>query len=328
MYEHQTYEAILKHMLDRVPNNVDKREGSVIYDAIAPAAAELAQMYVELDINYNLSFADTATGADLTRKSAEFGVNREPATKAKRKGQFYNAANALFDIPIGSRFTIENLNYVAINKISTGVYTLECEAAGVVGNQKFGALLPIAYINGLARAELTDVLIPGEDEETDEALRARYYEEVNRPAFGGNVADYKQRINAMPGVGGTKVFPVWAGGGTVKCTIIAADWNEPSTQLVSDVQTAVDPTVNSGQGLGTAPIGHQVTITGVQGVTINVETTITLTPGTTAWTGAAVHRGRNRGVPVWATEGLGEPEPDHRARGAHRRSDPDGARSR
>lgn len=280
MYESQTYAVILQRMLDRVPNDIDKREGSVIYDALAPAAAELAQMYIELDVNYNLSFADTASGEELSRRTAEFGVNRQPATKAIRQGEFYGSGNVLMNIPIGSRFSIESVNYVAVEQISTGVYRLECETAGVVGNQHFGALLPIQVINGLVRAEITDVIVPGEDEETDDALRQRYYEAVNEPPFGGNVADYKQKINSIDGVGAVKVFPVWQGGGTVKCTIIASDWSVPSQQLVDDVQEQIDPTPQ-GKGLGQAPIGHTVTIAGVEALTIDVETTVTLEDGVT-----------------------------------------------
>lgn len=41
MYENITYEVILNRMLDRVPDYMDKREGSVIYDAMAPAAVEM-----------------------------------------------------------------------------------------------------------------------------------------------------------------------------------------------------------------------------------------------------------------------------------------------
>ena len=41
-YEEMTYERIVSRCLARVPGTVDKREGSIIYDAIAPAAAELA----------------------------------------------------------------------------------------------------------------------------------------------------------------------------------------------------------------------------------------------------------------------------------------------
>ncbi|MNZ70675.1 Baseplate J-like protein [compost metagenome] len=209
-------------------------------------------------------------------------MNRELATKARREGHFYGANQTLIDIPLGSRFSIENVSYAAISRISSGVYVLECEAAGNAGNQPFGVLLPIQYIAGLARAELGAVIVPGEEEEADDALRVRYYETVNRPSFGGNIADYKQKINAMDGIGGVKVFPAWQGGGTVKCTIITSDWSEPSPLLVSEVQTAVDPTVNSGQGLGTAPIGHQVTIAGVLGVPVHVATTVTLADGVTA----------------------------------------------
>lgn len=79
MYEDQTYEALLERMLDRVPEGLDKREGSIIYDALAPAAAELAQMYVELEVNNNLFFPDTAEGEYLERSIAWTGITRQPA---------------------------------------------------------------------------------------------------------------------------------------------------------------------------------------------------------------------------------------------------------
>lgn len=51
MYEEVTYEEILERMLERVPDDMDKREGSLIYDALAPAAIELQIMYIELDLS-------------------------------------------------------------------------------------------------------------------------------------------------------------------------------------------------------------------------------------------------------------------------------------
>ena len=59
-YEDITYDVILQRMLDRVPDNMDKREGSIIYDALAPAAVELQLMYIELDTILTETFADTA----------------------------------------------------------------------------------------------------------------------------------------------------------------------------------------------------------------------------------------------------------------------------
>ena len=238
-------------------------------------------MYKDLDINSNLSFADTASEEFLERRTAEYGVTREPATKAKRKGLFFGNGNAPLDVPVGSRFSIANLNYVTVERIVAGQFVMECETVGASGNQQFGALLPIDYVSGLVRAEITDVLVPGEDVETDGSLRQRYFAALSEQPFGGNIADYRWKIGGIPGVGGVKVFPAWQGGGTVKCTIIAADYNPPSTTLVDEVQTAIDPVLNSGEGIGLAPIGHSVTIAGVSNVTINVETTVTLEAGVT-----------------------------------------------
>jgi uncharacterized phage protein gp47/JayE len=281
VYEHMTYDYILNRMLSVIDDKVDKREGSLIWTACSAVAAEMAQMYADLDINWNLSFADTATGDALTRRAAEYGVNREGPKIAKRKGVFYGQNNVPFDVPVGSRFSLDALNFITRERIGPGEFIMECEQAGTIGNQVSGQMLPIDYIDGLVRAELTDVLVPGEGEETDEQLRERYFEAMNEPAFGGNIADYKQTINAIDGVGATKVFPTWQGGGTVKCVIIASDWNAPSSTLVDEVQSTVDPTVNQGKGLGTAPIGHIVTIAGVQEVAINIEATLTLADGTT-----------------------------------------------
>ena len=279
MYEALTYDFILSRMLGRIPNTVDKREGSIIYDALAPAAAELAQMYIELDINLSLSFADTATGEYLTRRAAEFGVLRYPATRVRRRGLFYANNDVPLNVPVGSRYSIEDVTYTVLSSLGTGQFVLEAQTPGAIGNQYYGPLLPIDYVNDLARAELAEVLVPGDDEESDEALRQRFTEVVTEPAFGGNVADYKQTIGAIDGVGAVKVFPVWQGGGTVKATIIASNWSVPAPALVDSVQTVIDPTVNSGQGIGTAPIGHRVTIAGVQQVTVNVVTRLTLADG-------------------------------------------------
>ncbi|AZK48505.1 baseplate J/gp47 family protein [Paenibacillus lentus] len=278
MYEHQTYEHILQRMLDKVSNQVDKRQGSIIYDALAPAAAELAQMYMELDINNNLAYADTATAEYLERRTAEFGIHREPATKARRKALFYGSNNVPIDVPVGSRFSINDLDYVAVSRVGTGEWIVECETPGVLGNQEFGTMLPIDYVAGLVRAELVEVLVPGEDAESDDALRKRYMDAINEQPFGGNIADYKKKINEISGVGGVKVFPVWNGGGTVKATILAADSSEPSQTLIDEVQTMIDPEQNQGQGLGLAPIGHEVTITGAQGRVIDVAASLTLAP--------------------------------------------------
>lgn len=279
MYEDVTYELILDRMLDRVlaqNPNIDTREGSIIYNALAPAAVELQNMYIQLDTILNESFADTQTRDYLIKRCAERGVNVEPATHAIRQGEFVPST---LEIEIGARFSLNLLNYVVTEKISNGVYKLQCETAGYDGNVESGALIPIEYIEGLETATLTDVLVPGEDEEDTEHLRQRYYDSLNSQAFGGNITDYKEKTNSLDGVGGVKVYPVWNGGGTVKLVIINSDFEKPSEVLVSSVQTIIDPTQNQGNGVGIAPIGHIVTVLGCNETVVNVATRITFQEG-------------------------------------------------
>ena len=164
-------------------------------------------------------------------------------------------------------------------KISAGHYKLEAETLGTVGNKYTGLLLPIQTVNGLETAQIAAVLIPAEDGDTTDTLREKYYASIDGEAFGGNVADYKDKTNAITGVGGVKVYPVWNGGGTVKLTIIASDFTAPSAELISKVQTAIDPEQNHGEGLGLAPIGHTVTVTGAKYADLTVAANITFAAG-------------------------------------------------
>lgn len=278
MYEGQTYQVILDRMLARVPNNYDKREGSIIYNALAPAAAEMAQMYIELGINVDLSFADTATGEYLSRRTSEFGVFRILATKAIWKGEFFDNNNNPFDIPLNSRFSIQGLNYIAISKISTGVYQMECETAGRVGNELSGNLIPLENIQGLARAILSEIIIHGEDDETDEHLRARFKQTVSNPARDGNVAQYMEWASTFPGVGAYKVFPLWNGGNTVKVAITNTNFQVAEQGLVDAFQNYLDPN-SEGLGNGVAPIGAIVTVSGGVEKPIDINGNVVLAEG-------------------------------------------------
>lgn len=271
MYEHITFDVILDRMMERIPSDIDKREGSIIYDALAPAAVELAQMYIELDVILNETFADMASREYLIRRASERGLTPYPANHAFLRGVFN------MDVPIGTRFSLEDLNYVVTEKIEGETeheYKLQCETVGVIGNKYFGRITPIEYVAGLTSAELTELLIPGEDEEETEHFRQRYFDSLNAKAYGGNIADYKEKVNAIQGVGGVKVYPVWNGGGTVKLVIINLEFRIPTAELIDFVQTTVDPITNSGEGVGVAPIGHTVTVVGVQEQAVNVELAI------------------------------------------------------
>ncbi len=267
-----SFEEILERMLEKVPNDMDKREGSIIYDALAPAAIELNNMYIALNGFMIETFGDTASREFLIRRASERGIIPEPATKAIWKGVFN------IKVPIGSRFNLGELNYAVKELIELNSYKLECEQYGTVGNEKFGQLIPIDFIDGLESAELVELLIPGEDEEDTEVFRKRYFNSFNSKAYGGNRDDYLKKTNKIQGVGATKVTPVWAGGGTVKLTILDSEFNKASSTLIETVQEIIDPT-KDGTGVGIAPIGHVVTIDTVESILIDISTTITFDTG-------------------------------------------------
>lgn len=276
MYEGLTYEMIMQRMLDRVSNNVDKREGSVIWDALAPAAVELKLMYIELDNIMDESFADTASRPFLIRRCAERGITPDAATCAVLQGEF---TPATIDM-IGKRFNMpnQNTNYIVTDKTSGGVHQVQCETAGIEGNRYLGTIVPIDYIDGLQTAELTGILVPARDEEDTESLRQKYFDSFDSKAFGGNIKDYISKTNSIDGVGATKVTPIWNGGGTVKLTILDAEYNKASDFLINKVQQEIDP-AQDGFGVGLAPIGHIVTVETAAEIAVNITTNIVFDEG-------------------------------------------------
>lgn len=281
MYEDKTYENILSDMLARVPASLDKREGSVIWLALAPAAAELAQCYIELSARFDDMFGDTASRESLVRIAKDTkGILPHAATKAV---WLLTASPINLDL-VGTRVSCGSLNFTVLEGGKTaGTWIAECETAGEVGNTANDALIPIEYINGLSSCVLSELLIPGEDEEDTETFRARWRASFAAKGFGGNKADYAAKIKAIDGVGGCRVLRATnaAGetvGGHVLCQIIAADFSPPSSTLVAAVQNAMDPN-EDGCGDGLVPIGHTCHIDGVIGAEINVTAVFTLISG-------------------------------------------------
>ena len=323
MYEAQTYEAILSRMLQKalsINGNLDTREGSLVWCGDAPAAVELQNLYIALDTVLNETFADTATRPYLILRAAERGLKPQPASPAVLQ---LSITPTTLHLPMNTRFSIGELNYYVSADRGSGKYEITCETAGEAGNDYTGTVIPIEYVDGLETCSISAVVIPGEDEEDTEVFRQRYMDSLNAQAFGGNRIDYIEKVNAIPGVGGVKVYRAWNGdirpaelvppegvsewmatveaseeikawlvkvyeaginnkltvGGTVKLIIIDSTFSVPSTTLVEQVQTAVDPLQNAGEGLGTAPIGHVVKVEGVKSETVDLSFTLTYQQG-------------------------------------------------
>lgn len=206
------FDSIMERMLTNVSDKLDKREGSVIYDALAPAALELENAYAMMQMIQTETYADSASYYYLIKRAAERGIYPDEETCAVCRMVVTPAETP---ITIGDRFNLGTLNYTVTAEIQQGEYQITCETAGVSGNQQTGDLLVIETandVNDMQTAKLTEVLIPGEDEEDVEAFRSRYFDSMVNEAFGGNKADYREKINQIDGVGACKTLRTWERG--------------------------------------------------------------------------------------------------------------------
>lgn len=287
-----TYDYILTEALSKVPDNVDKREGSIIRDALSPCCYEAAKHILYLADIIEQTYIETANGLWLDGRVIEGGITRDPATYAKKLGVFKTQLDEPCQISIGQSFSTVGdtiLNYTAVQvytnedgDVVPGSYIMQCNTVGSVGNSYIGRIVPNDYIEKLASSEITTLLYPGEEEESDDSLRERFLANLMKTAFGGNIAQYRQWAKEISGIGGVQVYPVWAGGGTVKLSIIDTDYNSCSSEFCQTILEKFDPENSGGEtglGLGIAPIGHKVTVSTPLPRTINVSGKITLLPG-------------------------------------------------
>lgn len=283
-YESMTYEIILSRMINRVAEkypNLDVREGSIIHNALSSGAIELAIMYTELDNVLNESFVNTASreyiliackdmGIDITTFEAKAGVHK-----------------GVFDVPIeiGSRWNCDLYNYTITEYIGleNGYYTyrMVCETIGEAPNKQTGSMIAITYHPyNLKYAELTECLIEGEDEASDEYIKTTYYDYINHTIADGNVRQYKQWCDEYDGIGNSKVIPLWNGNNTVKVSILSVSNQVASEELINEFQEYLDPGV-TGMGNGVAPIGAFVTVTTATELPINISATVKMKDGYT-----------------------------------------------
>lgn len=287
--QNYSFENLIQSALDKVPETIDKRQGSIIYDALAPACYELADYYMQLYNVYLEVNIDTATGINLEHISANQRISRLQATYAVKKGYFTNDEDKPMEIPLNSRFStigenpinyyVENYHFDEEGRPIPGTYDLRCEQLGREGNNYVGALLPISFINNLKTATMSDVVISARDKETDDELRQRYKDRLTDKEFAGNIYAYKSFLKEIEGIGYAQIYSVWNGPGTVKCVLADFDFEPISDETIRRVKDIVDPEDYEGLGVGTAPIGHTVTISKPTKKILNINAKITLAVG-------------------------------------------------
>lgn len=271
-----TYEALHTEALNAVADDVDKREGSVVFDMTAPAAMMIAKSF---DVLYQVAMQSriqTATGAYLDLCASQLKVYRNQARPAKWRIKVAPDTTALSvrgDDSQGTRFISTNgLNFIyEIIEIEDSDFCIaECLTVGAEGGRDFGELEETPITHDLTRVEFVKCVDGGSDVETDAAFRMRWWSTIKSKGYGGNFFDYKTWVlNDFAQEGGYSfdgmfIFPAYEGGGTVLIIPTIKDGDSsfmpPDAAAISALKTWIDPDEALGLGAGKAPVGHRVTV--------------------------------------------------------------------
>lgn len=251
LQDEQKDSTILQRMLDALPDDLDKSEGGFVWDALAPAAIELALAAQWAQEVLRRVFASTTFGAYLDLRAEEHGLTRRPAVQATGVVTFSGVQGTV--IPVGTRVSTASSDVVPAILFETteeatippaGIVDVPVRAVegGIDGNVAAGTITflatVLAGVNSVTNAQPTS---GGLDEEDDASLLARYLQRVRNPSAGGNKADYINWALEVPGVGGVAVVPVRDGPGTVSVVIVDSDKKPADQALVDKVQDYIAP---------------------------------------------------------------------------------------
>ena len=212
-------------------------------------AAQLYSLYAQAEWTRRQCFPQTALGEDLDKHAHLRGVTRRKAVRAVGAVRFYvdEARDTDTEVPAGTvcmtaggvRFTTDRDACVPAGELWCEVPVTAAEA-GAAGNVGQGAIVYMALPpTGIAACANQSPLVNGQDEEGDEALRARVLDTYRRLANGANNAFYQQTALSFDGVAAVTVIPRSRGVGTVD-VVPAARGGVPEQELLDALQEHFD----------------------------------------------------------------------------------------
>ena len=273
-------QVILEKMLGNIPDSYAKTVGFPIYDLTAAFAIEAADLYERADIIEAKLDIENLSGDELTRRVYQLtGIKRRPAVFAV--GEVTVTGKGL--VPLGSLFsTPDNIQYKTTqeaNVVDSGKIPIQAVIAGESGNVGAGSITKIPVtIAGITAVTNEAPTRNGYRQESDEELKKRFYDELQKPIVSGNKAHYELWAKEVAGVGEAKCFALAFGENTVEVCIIGNDGQPASTELIQAVQKYIDPDSN-GRGEGQAPAGAYCTVTTATKKELNLTATLVLLEG-------------------------------------------------
>lgn len=274
----ETAKEIHSRMMGNVDEEYDKTEGEFIWDVTNAGAKEFEIQQARTQEIMDKMDVENLFDDELTRFVYQrTGRERKPATKATTTVIISGSAGAT--IHEGDLVSTDTVNFVSLEEKTIGdsgriSVLVECEEYGAIGNVPAGSInrFPVS-IQGLIDVYNPEPITNGYEEETDEELRQRYYDKLQRPGKAGNKYHYEEWANEVVGVGGVMVVPKFNGPLTMKVVIIDSNKQPADEELVSKVREHIKTEM---------PFGvEELLVKSADALPINISVTLTLAEGYT-----------------------------------------------
>lgn len=265
-------------MMTNISNDYDKSKGNFVYDVTKPVAVEFAEQQKKIAAVQEKLDVEKLTDDELTRFVYQrTGISRKPATQATTTVIVSGTAGTL--VKVGELVGTDTILYTVLeeavlNESGFAHVRVQCNEFGQIGNVPANTIVNFpASINGLVNVYNPDAVVDGYDEETDNDLRQRYYDKLQRPGKAGNKYQYREWALEVTGVGDAKVFPRYNGPLTMKVVVIDANKLPATSELIEDVKKHIEIEM---------PFGvEDLLVISAEALLINLSVALTLMPGYT-----------------------------------------------
>ena len=241
-------ETIHAHMMDILPEDIDKTEAGFPWDITRPSAvigSEILQYYIPETIK--LLFAQWSHGYYLDLLSKPAQIKRKEANHASAILTIKGVSGTA--IPAGSVFATEavagipSIEFASesdaeINSEGALELTVRAAEPGPRSNVNAGTIVLMSVpINGVESVTNIKKASGGSEEESDDEFRERIIEANKNMDLSniGNDADYKRWAEDVPGIGNAIVVSEWNGPETVKIVCVDANGEGANQTLTSAV---------------------------------------------------------------------------------------------
>lgn len=262
---------IQSDMISEMPSTYSKMKGTWLWEMFKAFALKIYELLQLLTDTANKLNIENLQGDELDAYVKQWtDVTRKKAQRASG----YVEVTGSGIIYSGTLVSADSMQYEVVADVKidgTATVPIVAVEPGESGNTAENTVTTMVTSNANVKS-ITNLkpIEGGTDEETDKALRDRYYLRLRMPATSGNKAHYILWATECAGVGGAKATRDTKVANKVNVYICDDAGQTADEVTVKLVQDYIDPHIN-GDGSGTAPIGAicEVFSAGIKAINIS-----------------------------------------------------------